>query len=139
MMFLTQRDGLAPLGWLRDEMDRLFECVTPQGDGFVAPLTLHETESAFEARIAVAGADPEKLEIGVEGNVLHVAGEREGMPDDAQRRFTAERFAGHFERALELPAAVAADEVQAHYRDGILTVTLPKAAEARPRRITVQV
>lgn len=142
MRFLAPRDTLSQLGpfdWLRTEMDRLFDSAAPfQSASWAPPLTLHETEGAYDVRLPIAGADPEKIDIEVEGGVLRISGRREGIPADAERRFAVERFAGEFQRALRLPAEVDASAVAAHYRDGILHVRLPKAEEARPRRIPVQ-
>jgi HSP20 family protein len=142
MRFLTTaptHDPFAHLGRLRREMDRLFECAAPTvRDTWAPPLTLHETESAFEVRLPVPGAEPESLDIQLERNVLSISGERAGVPDDATRRFAGERPTGKLRRSLELPTAVDPSGVEAHLRDGVLIVKLQKAAEALPRRITVQ-
>ena len=89
-------------------------------------------------RQALPGADPESLDVAVEGNVLRVSGERAGVPDEATRRFSRERSTGAFSRAFEFPAPVDAEHVQARYQHGVLHVTLPKAAEARPRQIAIR-
>ena len=138
------------LGWLQQEMDRLLESHAGRGshsgtgDGtgrrtaaWRPPLVAHETELAFEVRLVVPGADPDSLSVSVEGRALTVAGERAGVPDDAVRRLARERSAGSFSRTLELPAPVDAEHVEARYRDGVLLVTLPKAAEARARKIDI--
>lgn len=141
MRYLTHGEALdpfAPFDWLRGEMDRLFDRVAAPGDDWTPAATLHETESAYEARLPVAGADPEKIDVNVEGGVLRVSGERPGVPEDAERRYTTERFTGRFRRELRLPTVIDAEKVEAHYHDGILRITLPKAAEALPRRIPVQ-
>ena len=141
MRFLTtahSHDPFAHLGQLRREMNHLFEhAATGARDAWTPPLTLHETEGAYEVRVPLPGADPEKLEIQVEQSVLRISGERAGVPAEATRRYAGERLTGPFSRAVELPAAVDAAAVEAHFRDGVLSVTLPKAAEALPRRIAV--
>ena len=81
----------------------------------------------------------EDIEISLHDGTLSVSGERK-----SDERFEgaevcrAERFVGRFQRSIVLPAPVAPDKVQAQYKDGILTVTLPKTEEAKPRQITVQ-
>ena len=143
MRFLAPRDTqspFAPFDWLRTEMDRLFEHATPyESDGWTPPLSLSETEGAYEVTLPLPGAEPEKVEVGVEGGVLRVSGEREGVPAGAERRYAVERFTGRFARALRLPAEIDTTAVEAHFHEGVLRITLPKAEEARPRRIPVQV
>ncbi len=128
----------AALDRLRDETLRLFGGGNGAGDAWAPPLTLSETEAGYEVLAPLPGCDPAKLEVSVEGDVLRIAGERAGVPEDAVRRFATERFAGRFLRTLELPRAVDAAAVEAQYRHGVLRVTLPKAAEARPRRIEIR-
>ena len=87
------------------------------------------------------GLDTEKLDISVEHDVLRIAGEKAALSGDIrpERFHRNERGAGRFIRTLTLPAAVDADKVTAEYRNGLLTVTLPKAETAKPRRISVSV
>ena len=126
-------------GYERADLDRLFESPRGSDVAHVPPLALSETETAYEVRLPLPGADPERLDVHVEGNVLRVTGERDGVPDDAARRYVVERLAGRFERQLRLPARVDAEGVVAEYEHGVLRLVLPKAAEARPRRIEVPV
>lgn len=141
MRFLTTahtHDPFTGLDWLRREMNHLFErSTTGTRDAWTPRLTLHETERAYEVRLPLPGADPDKLDIQVEQNVLRISGERAGVPSEASQRYAGERLTGAFQRAVELPAAVDSESVVAHFRDGILSVTLPKAAEALPRRIPI--
>jgi HSP20 family protein len=133
-------DPFAPFHRLRTELERLFD---PSAAGetarWVPPLNVHETDSAYEAHLPVPGLDPERLEVHVESGVLRVAGERAGRPDDAERLFTSERFTGSFERTVRLPQDVDGAAVAARLEHGVLTITLPKAAEARARRVPVSI
>jgi len=141
MTYLKQRNRLHPfatLGWLQNEMGRMLETAPRPDRGWRPAFTLHESEIAFDVRFALPGADPATLDVNVEGNVLRISGERAGIPDDARRRLTHERSTGAFTRALEVPAPVDAEHVGARYVDGVLHVTLPKAAEARSRRIEIR-
>jgi HSP20 family protein len=74
------------------------------------------------------------------GDVLTLSGERkEDEVFEKAETYRTERFLGKFQRSLTLPVSVDANKVQAEYKDGILTVTLPKAEEAKPKHIEVKV
>ena len=141
MTQLRQRNRLHPfstLGWLHDEMGRAFERTPRPTRQWSPAFTLHETDLAFEARFAIPGADADTLNVSVEGEVLRVSGERRGVPEAADRAVTRERSTGKFSRALEFPAPVDPEHVQAAFQNGILHVTLPKAASARPHTIAIK-
>ena len=78
-------------------------------------------------------------EVTVMRNTLTIAGEKPGPAGVPAERFhRSERAAGRFVRTVELPTEVDADGVRAQYRNGLLLVTVPRAASARPRRVTVE-
>jgi HSP20 family protein len=81
----------------------------------------------------------EGIELSLHEDVLTVSGERKAEFNGGATLYRAERFTGRFSRAVSLPTRVVADKVQASYKDGILTVTLPKAEEAKARQIQVNV
>lgn len=129
---------------LRREMDRLLETVASD----VAPavrtawgapaMDLLEDDNQFILRADLPGVNREDIEIQVANGVLHVSGERKPLPEDENRSYYLfERRYGKFARAITLPASVGSENIQATFRDGVLTVTLPKTEEARPRRIQV--
>jgi HSP20 family protein len=132
---------------LQEEMNRMF--AAPFGEGAEggelfqtrAPaLDLYEGKDNIVARLELPGVSKEAIEVSVHEGVLSVSGERqptEVAGSLAQHR--SERFAGRFNRAVSLPKPVKADEVTANYRDGILTVTLPKTEAAKPRQVAVSV
>ena len=136
---------------LRRDMDRWFDAAAPQRGwplGFLPGtgarqyprVNLAENAEGYLAEALAPGVDPASFDVSVKDNVLTISGEKSAPPGVASDAFhRTERSAGRFSRSVELPAEVDAEKVSAAYRDGILTVTLPKAPEARPRRIDIAV
>ena len=133
------------LSSLREEIDRLFDQplgTAPQPfwlNGGWPAVDLYEDNDKLVVKVEVPGMKKEDIDISLHVGVLTVAGERnaEEKYEDAQTHRT-ERFVGHFHRAVSLPVSVQADKTNASYQDGILTITLPKAEEAKPKHIKVQ-
>lgn len=120
---------------LQDELDRLFEAPTT---GWAPALDVHEDKENFSVRVELPGMKREDIEVSLQDGALIITGERkEEKVTEGTELHRQERYYGKFTRALTLPAAVAGDKVKAQYKDGILTVTLPKAEEAKPKAITV--
>jgi len=134
------RPGLAwptfgRLANLQDELDRLFESPL---QAWAPALDVQEDREGFTIRVEVPGMKREDIEVSLQNGALVISGERkaEALKEDAEVH-RQERYFGRFSRALTLPTAVAGDKVKAAYKDGILTVTLPKVEEAKPKQITV--
>jgi HSP20 family protein len=128
---------------LRDEIDRLFE--EPLAEltrssqllsGWTPALDLFEDKDKVYVRVELPGMKKEEINLSMHNGSLSVSGERKSEETfkDADV-YRAERFFGRFQRTVTLPTAVAADKVKAEYKDGMLTVTLPKAEEAKPKHI----
>ena len=101
---------------------------------------MHEDKDSYTVRIEVPGLRREDIEVSLQDGSLTIAGERKVETiKEGTEVHRQERCYGKFSRVLTLPATVAADHVKAAYKDGILTVTLPKAEEAKPRQINVAV
>ena len=79
----------------------------------------------------------EDIEISLQDGTLTISGERKDEADQENGATRTERFTGKFRRSITLPTRVDANKVSATYKDGILTVTLPKAEEAKPKQIQV--
>ena len=108
---------------------------------FAGPsLNLYEHDDHYMAELAVPGAKPESLEVTVEDGVLTIAGERPA-PEmaEGEKLSRRERGFGAFSRKIRLGREVNRDAVSADYEHGILNVTLPKAEEAKPRKIAIEV
>ena len=101
-------------------------------------LNLYEDGDRFVLEAAVPGISPDSLNIKVEDNLLTIEGER-SAPEGMDKVIQAERSFGSFARKIRLSGHVDRDAIQAEYENGILTVTLPKAEEAKPRQIEVKV
>ena len=85
------------------------------------------------------GVDPADLDISFSENTLTIQGERQAENVDENAKWhLRERHTGRFMRSIALPAAINADNISADYEDGVLTLTLPKAEEVKPRRIAVR-
>ncbi len=120
---------------LQEELDRLFESPLT---GWAPALDVHEDKDNFSVRLELPGMKREDIEVSLQDGALVISGERnEEKVNEGTTVHRQERYYGKFSRALTLPAAVAGDKVKAQYKDGILTVTLPKAEEAKPKAITV--
>ena len=129
---------------LHEEVERMLRQafgdreVPSSAGAFTPALDVEETEDHFILHIELPGVAAEDVEVSLEENVLTVTGERgfyEERNAEGFRRI--ERHFGRFHRAVRLPDRVHADGVTASYRDGLLTVTVPKAEEAKPRRIQI--
>jgi HSP20 family protein len=135
------------LSTLRDEIDRLFEAPlselarsTQLLSGWTPSLDVYEDKDNLVVKAELPGMRKEDIEVSLHDGCLSLSGERkfEEKHKDAEV-YRAERFVGRFQRTVTLPSPVAADKVKASYKDGILTVTLPKTEESKPKHIDVNV
>jgi len=102
-------------------------------------LDLIENEHAFVVRLEVPGMPKENLDVRLTGEVLTIAGHREAVKEvPGETYLYREREVGKFTRTVRLPAPVAEAKIEAHYNDGVLVVTLPKAAPEVRSRITIK-
>lgn len=102
------------------------------------PVNLWSDEDHVYAEVELPGLDPAKIDVTVaEGNTLQINGSRELPQAEGAVWVRQERPAGTFTREIELPVVVDADRVQAKYENGVLKLTLPKSAAAKPRKIPV--
>jgi HSP20 family protein len=144
-------DVFRELDSLRREIDEAFRGVglgrvlTPQflsgGGARRFPLmNISEDDADVYVEALLPGVDPKEIEISVLRNTLTLTGERKGQEsENAHVWHRNERGAGRFSRTIELPAEIDSGKVSARCRDGVLTVTLPKAEAAKPKKIAVSV
>ena len=130
---------------LRDQFGRLFELAFPTrsvesfGDWSPA-LDAFEDKDKYVVSLELPGLKKEDINVTVHDGVLTVSGERKSEKDvKSGTVHRTERYYGKFSRSVSLPTAVKADKVGAAYKDGVLTVEVPKADEAKPKSIEVKV
>ncbi|HLW35393.1 MAG TPA: Hsp20/alpha crystallin family protein [Chthoniobacterales bacterium] len=129
---------------LREELDSLldlpFLANSHRQDlfsGWSPALDLYQNNDNVVAVLELAGMRKEDIEISLHDGMLTISGERKRSSANGEKAERTERYVGSFRRTVSLPVQVDASKVSATYRDGILTVTLPKAEEAKPKRIEV--
>lgn len=122
------------------EIDRILN-----GDGkpfFVPAVDVVERADAYVISAELPGVDPKSVDVSFEANTLTLRGTKQPWlqtkENEAVRVYTAERLEGSFERAVRLPEYVEGDKIEATYHNGVLTITVPKAEAARPRKIEIK-
>jgi HSP20 family protein len=107
---------------------------------WVPPVDIFEEQDAIRIMAEVPGVRPQDVKISLEGNVLTVHGQKQQTAEErTERVHRYERTYGMFERTFSLPSSVDASNIKASYEHGVLTITLPKIEQARPREIQVEV
>jgi HSP20 family protein len=110
------------------------------GGGVYPPLDISDDADNVYVRAEVPGIAGSDLQLSVEGETLVIKGERKASAADEKLSFHRREIeCGSFSRAITLPTRVQTDKVQAKSVDGILTITLPKAEEVKPKQIMVKV
>jgi len=99
-------------------------------------LDMFETDNAVVVKAELPGFDANQVDVRVEGNTLHIKGNRTDEKNEGQYHLR-ERQMVSFDRSLSLPVSVDSNKAQAEFENGVLTLTLPKTEEAMPRRINV--
>jgi HSP20 family protein len=132
---------------LRDEMNSLFDLPVMGNfsrqaqifSGWTPALDLYQNNDNVVAVVELPGLRKEDIDISLHDGMLTIAGERQSSSSEGENAERTERFSGKFRRSITLPTRVDADKVSASYKDGILTVTLPKAEEAKPKKVEVTI
>lgn len=132
---------------MQREIDRLFDDFTPgrESDGeretavWSPRVDLTESEDAYVIHVDAPGMTKDAFHLNWQDNTLTVSGERKWTGDEERESFVrVERSYGHFFRSFRLPKAVRGDNITATYEAGVLTISVPKAEESKPRRIEIQ-
>jgi len=134
-----------PFQLLHRDINRLFDELWSGFDGLPSrrgglnwpAIAVQENTDEFQISVELAGLEQKDVETFLDDDVLVIKGEKRNQHQDA---LFSEFFSGQFERRLRLPSAVQADKVQARFKEGMLTITLPKSADARTKlkRINIE-
>ncbi|RME93221.1 MAG: Hsp20/alpha crystallin family protein [Verrucomicrobia bacterium] len=144
-----------PLARLHEELDRVFEDVfrgfglpawrpfwsAPVWEGFRPSVDISENRKGYTIRVEVPGVEKEDLSVTVEDDTLVIAGEKKQEKEEDEGGYhCVERSYGAFRRLISLPADADQDKLEARFRNGVLTITIPKVEGARSavREVTIQ-
>jgi len=150
-MVLQRFEPFGDIVSLREAMDRLFEhsvvrpgqdSARPSGGARTMPLDVYEKDNGYVLRAYVPGVKAEDVDINAERDSIviraHIPGEAEKEDAQSYRWLMGELGYGDVVRGLSLPAPIEAGKIEASVQNGVLTVLVPKAEEARPKRIAVR-
>lgn len=143
-MRLMRKPGFEmPLSRLRDQLNQIFE--QPDfamsdllGGGWLPAVDVLDDKDKLTIKAELPGFKREDLDVSVHDNSLVISGERKSDEEKKDGEFyRSERFYGKFHRSISLPSTVDTGKIEARYRDGVLTVTLPKSDKAKAKQIEV--
>ena len=144
-MRLTRRPKWEmPLARLRDQIDHMFEqpdfAVSDLFNGWTPAVDILENKDSVTVKAEMPGFKREEIEVSLHENNLIISGERKRESERKEGEFyRSERFYGKFYRSVPLPFTVESGKIEARYRDGVLTVKLPKNENAKSKQIEVTV
>ena len=144
---LTPWRPFTELSSLRREMDRLWENFFGErpltriwGRGWAPSLDISETKDNFVVKAEVPGVDAKDIDISLTGDVLTIKGEKKQEKEEKEEDYhLIERGYGSFSRSVRLPAEVESGKIKAAYKDGILSITLPKSEKAKAKEVKIKV
>lgn len=146
MSSMTRWDPFQEAMSLREAMNQLFEesivrgAPVRNGNSFVPALDLSETAEGYTVEVAVPGMRAEDLQLTFENGVLTINGEVKQQNEQRERNYhRVERRYGRFSRSITFPSTVRGDAISANLEHGVLTLSIPKAEEVKPRQITINV
>lgn len=144
-MALVRWAPLSEIEGLHREVNRLFDRLTPAQQrgfddlAFMPAAELKEASEAIHLKLEVPGLDAKDLDIQVSAKSVSISGERKSQIESEENGVTRSEFRyGRFQRIVPLPARVVNDQTQAEYKDGILTLTLPKAEGDKQKTFKVE-
>jgi HSP20 family protein len=119
------------------DLDRMLSSTLRTPASAAMPMDLYRSGDRFVAQVDLPGVDPASIDVDVEDRTLTIRAERREHTEGEVQWLSHERPSGTFARQLTLGYGVAADRIDADYSDGVLTLTIPVAEEAKPRKISV--
>ena len=145
MLVKWQNPARSLFGFNRD-LDNVFDeflnnrFLEPREIEMSPRINVEETDNDWIISAELPGVEKENVKVNFQDNVLTISGEKKFEKEEKEKNFhRIERSYGKFSRSLNINSPVLADKIEAGYKDGVLTVTLPKAEEAKPKLIDVKV
>jgi len=151
-MQILRWEPFRELAAMQQGLDRIFSETLPRAFGrplaeqepgvrvWAPAVDIFETDKNVVLKVELAGVDPNDVEVRVENNTLYLTGQRKAETEVKEQKYHhMERLVGRFARSFTLPGTVDGQKVAAEYHDGILTLTLPKKEEAKPKTIKINV
>jgi HSP20 family protein len=129
-----ENEMFGPLSELTNRMDWLREDMEPS---FFPPLNAWEDGNALKVELEIPGVKLEDVEVSFDQGELTIKGEKKFETQETASLLRRERLAGAFTRQVTVPWEIVSDQVSAELKDGVLTVTLPKAEASKPRKVAV--
>jgi len=143
---ITRWDTYGGLTGLQEQVNRLFESAFPRRadnsalTSWAPAVDIYETENELVVKADLPDVSEKDLDVRVENNTLTVRGERKFEKKVEEENYLrVERAYGTFSRSFGLPNTVNTEAIKAEYKNGVLTVTLPKRAESKPKQVKVSV
>ncbi len=138
-MNLVIREPWSLIGRFNRDLDGLLGATSPTASNFVPAVDVHEEADQFVLEADLPGVSAADIEVTAEKGVLTLRGERKAEARETATGYERiERVHGNFVRRFVLPEQVQADAIKARFTSGVLTVTVPKQAQIKPQRVTVE-
>jgi len=147
-MAISRWDPFRDLMSIQNELNRLFGRTYAGESGgsapgvagaWVPPLDIYETGDRFVVNVELPGIEPDSVDVSVEDSVLTIHGERSFYDEVDEESFhRVERRYGQFARSITLPQTTDAERIEASFDRGVLTITVPKVEQAKPKKIQVK-
>lgn len=146
-MAIVKYNPFRELRTMQDQMNRMLDMAWNREFGeelkegvWQPPVDIYEDENSVVIKAEVPDVDQKDIEVRIENNTLTIRGERKHSSDvKKENYYRVERYFGQFQRSFSLPQSINQDKVQASCDKGILTITLPKREEKKPKQISVEV
>ncbi len=133
------RDPWNEMDRIQREMNRLFNTATVRDSGIYPAINLWADTETIVVTAEIPGYDSKDIQLSIMNNELTISGERSSeKPNEANQYHRQERTTGSFKRNISLPFSVESNKIEAKYKNGILSVTLPRAEADKPKKISIK-
>lgn len=147
MMELVPWRPFGELSSFRGEMDKLWDRFLGErpffkefSEGWTPSVDISETDDNLLVKAELPGLEAKDVNVSISGELLTIKGEKKKEKEEKdERHHYVERYSGSFQRSFRLPVNIQSDKVEASFKKGVLTVTLPKSEEAKKKAIEIKV